>query len=95
MNLKKEERKKERKKERIIDLLSASNASRNSWASTKNLSYLENSSMKKRPKYNHEPNNLIPINNVREWSDVVGNFTHGFSSRSFSLGDRNRKGQLI
>ena len=47
MNLKKEERKKERKKERIIDLLSASNASRNSWASTKNLSYLENSSMKK------------------------------------------------
>ena len=28
--LKKEERKKERKKERIIDLLSASNASRNS-----------------------------------------------------------------
>ena len=43
MNLKKEER----KKERIIDLLSASNASRNNWASTKNLSYLENSSMKK------------------------------------------------
>ena len=38
--------KKRRKKERIIDLLSASNVSWNSWASTKNLSYLENSLMK-------------------------------------------------